>query len=164
MGGGRKRSCQCLVSSAGGPSIRQGLSSFPTVHWPWVPGIDFLWCRTERGRYHMAPAMGCDREQIPEIPMRWWWIASLWRPSILTYRNQVDTCTEFIIIQVTDVTKTGDAVTVWNKLSHRYKQIHTHSCVLYLTLAESHINVLAPLTHPWQSCFLSTGHSRLERG
>lgn len=104
---GWRKSCQWLVSSAGGTSIRQGLSSFPTVHWPWVPGIDFLWCRTERGRYHMAPAVGCDQEQIPEIPMRWWWIAGLWRPSILTYRNQGDTCTEFIIIQNTDVAEAG---------------------------------------------------------
>lgn len=131
MGGGRKRSCQCLVSSAGRPSIRQGLSSFPTVHWPWVPGIDFLWCRTERGRYHMAPAMWCDQEQISEIPMQWWWIASQWGPSILTYRNQVDTCTEFIIIQATDVTKLRDAVTVWNKINFRTgNKIHTHSCAV----------------------------------
>lgn len=43
----RKRSCQCPVSSAGGSCIYQSLSSFPTVHWPWVPGIDFLWCRAE---------------------------------------------------------------------------------------------------------------------
>lgn len=111
-----QKSCQWLVSSAGGTSIRQDLSSFPTVHWPWVPGIDFLWCRTERGRYHMAPAVGCDQEQIPEIPMRWWWIAGLWRPSILTYRNQVDTCTEFIIIQNTDVAEARVAnITLWNK-------------------------------------------------
>ncbi len=55
----------------------------------------------------MAPAVECDQEQIPEIPMRWWWIAGLWRPSILTYRNQGDTCTEFIIIQATDVAKMG---------------------------------------------------------
>jgi len=102
----RRRSCQWLVSSAARPSIRQGLSSFPTVHWPWVPGIDFLWCRAERGRYHMAPAMRCDQERILEIPMQWWWIASLWGPSILTYRNQCDTCTEFIIIQATDMEKT----------------------------------------------------------
>lgn len=104
---GRWRSCQWLVSSAGGPYIRQGLSSFPTVHWPWVPGIDFLWCCTERGRYHTAPAVWCDQEQIPEIPMRWWWIAGLWGPSILTYRNRGDTCTGFIIIQATGVAKTG---------------------------------------------------------
>lgn len=43
----RKRSCQCAVSSAGGSCICQSLSSFPTVHWPWVPGIDFLWCGAE---------------------------------------------------------------------------------------------------------------------
>lgn len=101
-----RRSCQWLVSSVGRPSIHQGLSSFPTVHWPWVPGIDFLWCRTERGRYHVAPAVGCDQEQILEIPMRWWWIGSLCRPSILAYRNQGDTWTKFIIIQATDVAKT----------------------------------------------------------
>lgn len=152
---GKRRSCQWLVSSTGRPSIHQDLSSFPTVHWPWVPGIDFLWYRTERCRYHTAPAAACDQEQIPEIPMRWWWITSLCRPSILDYRNQGDTCTEFIIIQATDVSKTGCSVTWWTKLLHGYKQTRAHSWVPALTSAKSRNGVLPPSTHPGQpSCFL----------
>lgn len=57
--------------------------------------------------------------------MQWWWIASLWRPSILTQRNQGDNRTEFIIIQATDVTKTGRQLMLRSKLPHSWKETHS---------------------------------------
>lgn len=141
----RKRSCQCLVSSAGGSCICQSLSSFPTVHWPWVPGIDFLWCRAEGSLLRGPLPCGvignrflksrCNGDGSP---------ASEDHQS----SHSVTRVTSALNLSSYKPQTWQRRATHWRKLRRSWKQ--THSVTRTATLAGRRINVSPPLTHPWQ--------------
>lgn len=167
----RKWSRRGLVSPRGSSCIRQSLSSFPTVHWPWVPGIDFLWRRAERGSLPAQP-LPCgvirnrflksqcsgDGSPVSEDHQSSLSVTRVTTALNLSSYKQQTWQRSAGAVGVVQLMLSGKRPRSWNRT-------HTRPCGPPCpTLAGSRIHVSPPLTPPWQSCFLSTEHTRWEGG